>query len=66
MLSQKPQTSEEKIANVLRTKKGVCMHYADLFKDIASRLGIELFLLKVIQKPMEKWRLDHMFGVLQK
>ena len=46
MLNQKPQTSEEKIANVLRTKKGVCMHYAELFKDIASKLGIEIILIE--------------------
>ncbi len=46
MLNQKPQTSEEKIANVLRTKKGVCMHYAELFKDIASKLGIEIVLIE--------------------
>jgi len=46
MLNQKPQTSEEKIANVLRTKSGVCMHYAALFKDIASKLDIEIILIE--------------------
>lgn len=46
MLNQKSQTSEEKIATVLRTKKGVCMHYAELFKDIAGKLGIEIILIE--------------------
>lgn len=54
MLNQKPQTSEEKIANVLRTKKGVCMHYAELFKDIASKLGIEIILIEGYTKTYGK------------
>jgi hypothetical protein len=63
MLSQKPQTSEEKIANVLRTKKGVCMHYAELFKDIASKLGIEIILIEGYTKTYGKVApLSHVWG----
>lgn len=58
MLNQKPQTSEEKIANVLRTKKGVCMHYAELFKDITSKLGIEIVLIEGYTKTNGKGRIQ--------
>jgi len=40
--SKKPsQSPQEKIAYALKTKKGVCMHYVEVFKDIANKLGIE-------------------------
>ena len=42
MLNQKPnQTPEEKITNALKAKKGVCMHYAEVFADIANKLGVK-------------------------
>jgi len=35
------QTSQEKIENTLNTKKGVCIHYAEVFNDIARKVGIQ-------------------------
>lgn len=34
-------TPQEKIKNVLETKKGVCSHYAAIFNDIANKAGIK-------------------------
>lgn len=39
------QTSEEKVKNTLKTRKGVCMHYTEVFKDIASKIGIETVII---------------------
>lgn len=37
--------SRQIVEEVLRTRKGVCMHYAELFNDIASRCGIKSFVV---------------------
>ncbi len=37
--------SRQIVEEVLRTRKGVCMHYAELFNDIASRCGIKSFVI---------------------
>jgi transglutaminase/protease-like cytokinesis protein 3 len=34
-------TSEQKINKTLTTRKGVCIHYAELFNAIVSQLGFE-------------------------
>ena len=39
------QTPAEKVATTLKTQKGVCMHYAEVFKDITTKLGIETVLI---------------------
>ncbi len=39
------QTPQEKVAMTLKTRKGVCMHYAEVFKDIATKLDIETVLI---------------------
>jgi len=39
------QTPTEKVAATLNSKKGVCMHYAEVFKDITTKLGIETVLI---------------------
>ena len=42
ILKQKPnQSPEYKITNTLKSKKGICMHYAEIFSDIANKLGIK-------------------------
>ncbi len=35
------QTSQEKIEKALKTKKGVCIHYAEVFNEISNKIGIE-------------------------
>lgn len=39
------QTSEEIISKVLKTRKGICMHYAELFCSIANRVGIKSYVV---------------------
>ena len=38
-------SSEEKIASALKTKKGVCIHYAEVFNEIANKLGIKTVII---------------------
>lgn len=35
------ETPQEKIENTLRSKKGVCIHYAEVFNDISNKIGIK-------------------------
>lgn len=39
------QKPEEKIAAPLQSRKGVCMHYAEVFRDIADKMDIEVLLI---------------------
>ena len=46
MFNQRPnQTVDYKIKTTLETKKGVCMHYAEVFKDIANKVGIKTVII---------------------
>ncbi|RTY93975.1 transglutaminase domain-containing protein [Flavobacterium sp. GT3R68] len=38
---EQKETSEEKINEALQTRKGVCIHYAEVFHDLAQKVGIE-------------------------
>jgi len=38
-------SSEEKIASALKNKKGVCIHYAEVFNEIANKLGIKTVIV---------------------
>jgi hypothetical protein len=38
-------SSEEKIASALENKKGVCIHYAEVFNEIANKLGIKTVIV---------------------
>ena len=38
-------SSNQIIEEVLRTRKGVCMHYAELFSDIAVKCGLKSFVV---------------------
>jgi Transglutaminase-like superfamily len=46
MLNQKPQSPQEKVTKTLQSRKGVCMHYAEIFKDITSKLFIKTLLVE--------------------
>ena len=37
---------EEKIAKPLRTRKGICEHYASLFTDICQKAGLKAFVIE--------------------
>ena len=36
---------EVKIANTLKTRKGVCIHYAEVFNDIANKVGVKTYII---------------------
>ena len=56
------QTSEEKVTVTLKTRKGVCMHYAEVFRDIATKLEIETVLISGYTKSQGKIApLSHMW-----
>ncbi|MBI4932137.1 MAG: hypothetical protein HY841_15370 [Bacteroidetes bacterium] len=39
------QSKSEIINNILKNKKGICMHYAELFNDIANKTNIKSFVI---------------------
>lgn len=39
------QSSNEKIEFALKTRKGVCMHYAEIFNAVANDLGIKTYVV---------------------
>ena len=39
------EISEDKIKNAVLTKKGVCIHYAEVFNDIAKKVGVKSYLV---------------------
>lgn len=47
-------TSEQKIDKTLTTRKGVCIHYAELFNAIVSQLGFESEIIKGYTKQFGK------------
>lgn len=36
---------QEKIENALKTRKGVCIHYAEVFSEIARKIGIKTYII---------------------
>jgi len=40
------QTTQEKIVNTLKTKKGVCIHYAEVFNEISNKVGIKSYIIE--------------------
>ena len=36
---------EVKITNTLKTRKGVCIHYAEVFNDIANKVGVKTYIV---------------------
>lgn len=46
MFNQNPnETSQEKIMNTLKTRKGVCIDYAEVFNDLSKKIGIESYII---------------------
>jgi hypothetical protein len=39
------EISQDKIKNAVLTKKGVCIHYAEVFNDIVKRVGVKSYLV---------------------
>jgi hypothetical protein len=35
------ESAQQKIENTLKSKKGVCIHYAEVFNDISNKIGIK-------------------------
>ncbi|HLF53364.1 transglutaminase domain-containing protein [Flavobacterium sp.] len=48
------ETSEEKIKKTLETKKGICINYAEIFNDIANKVGIKSIIIEGYTKQMNK------------
>lgn len=47
MFTQNPsETSQEKIINTLKTKKGVCIDYAEIFNEISNKIGIQSHIIE--------------------
>lgn len=40
------ETVQEKIARTLRTKKGVCIHYAVVFNDLSQKIGVQSHIIE--------------------
>lgn len=40
------ETVQEKIEKTLKTKKGVCIHYAEVFNDISNKIGIKCRIIE--------------------
>lgn len=39
------EISQDKIKNAVLSKKGVCIHYAEVFNDIAKKVGVKSYLV---------------------
>ena len=39
------ETEQEKIARTLKTKKGVCIHYAVVFNELSQKTGIQSYII---------------------
>ena len=64
MYEPKKQTIAEKIESALKTRKGVCMHYSEVFGDIANKLGIKTYVVSGYTKQFGKIaRLSHTWNV---
>lgn len=40
------ETPQEQITRTLKTKKGVCIHYAEVFNDISNKIGIQSYIIE--------------------
>lgn len=47
-------TPQEQIERTLKTRKGVCIHYATLFNDILNKLGIQSYIIEGYTKQYGK------------
>jgi hypothetical protein len=44
------ESTQDKIDNTLKTKKGVCMHYAEVFNAVSNKLGIKCYVIEGFTK----------------
>ena len=54
MYQPKIQTREEKITDALKNKKGVCMHYAEVFNAIINQMGMQSYVVEGYTKQFGK------------
>ncbi len=54
MYKPKIQTVKEKIDAALKTRKGVCMHYAEVFNAIVNQLGVKSYVVDGYTKQFGK------------
>lgn len=40
------ESAQQKIENTLKSKKGVCIHYAEVFNDISNKIGIKCRIIE--------------------
>ncbi|RBN51083.1 hypothetical protein DR980_04475 [Flavobacterium psychrolimnae] len=40
------ETVQQKIVKTLKTKKGVCIHYASVFNDLSQKVGIQSYIIE--------------------
>ncbi|MFA9190466.1 transglutaminase domain-containing protein [Flavobacterium sp. FZUC8N2.13] len=40
------ESAQQKIDNTLKSKKGVCIHYAEVFNDISNKIGIKCRIIE--------------------
>nr|WP_314896159.1 transglutaminase domain-containing protein [uncultured Flavobacterium sp.] len=48
------ETPQEQIMETLKTKKGVCIHYAAVFNDISNKIGIQSYIIEGYTKQYGK------------
>ncbi|MFV7234355.1 transglutaminase domain-containing protein [Flavobacterium sp. ZB4R12] len=48
------ETPQEQIMKTLKTKKGVCIHYAEVFNDISNKIGIQSYIIEGYTKQYGK------------
>ncbi|MFV8376322.1 transglutaminase domain-containing protein [Flavobacterium sp. LB1P62] len=48
------ETPQEQITKTLKTKKGVCIHYATVFNDISNKIGIQSYIIEGYTKQYGK------------
>ncbi|QBZ96876.1 transglutaminase domain-containing protein [Flavobacterium sangjuense] len=57
---------EVKIANTLKTRKGVCIHYAEVFNEIATKVGIKSYIVGGYTKQLDEVvSISHAWNVSQ-
>lgn len=67
MLQQNPnETAQEKIDFALQNKKGVCMHYVEVFKSILTNMGFSPYIIQGHTKQNNRLdALSHVWCVLK-
>ena len=48
------ETVQQKITRALKTRKGVCIHYASIFNDLSQKIGIQSYIIEGYTKQNAK------------